>query len=86
MADIYFKNFKLEKDPELGWVWHKVDGELEPVGGGEGCWGISPTLEEAMEEIESNLTPSEQKNWSTRPGPLCNKGQWWRDNWGGPNG
>ena len=68
--DIYFKSYRIVNDPDLGWNWYRVNGELEPDIEGEGNWGLSKTLYDALEDIDACLSPEEAKRWDRHASPL----------------
>lgn len=60
--DINYKGYDLRPDPYHGWFWHKLDIHDNPTPNGE--WGLAPTMEKAMAQIDNQLTDDEVKRWS----------------------
>jgi hypothetical protein len=62
---IEYLNCELWEDPLQGWLWHRLDPMGNPTPNGE--WGLAPSMGEAMEQVEAQLSENEILEWSERP-------------------
>lgn len=65
MSRIFFKSFEIHWDPIFGYLWHRVDVDMNPTPNGD--WGVASSLEEAMEEVDGCISEGEAREWSEPP-------------------
>lgn len=66
---VLYVGYELWEDPLVGWLWHKLDNQDRPTPGGE--WGLAPSMDEAMEQIEGQLDEDEIRRWSLSVEEKC---------------